>query len=180
MRSVIVATALAVVLAGCGGSGDTSDVKPLDAATSSATPTPQADGTRPKDVKSEKGAIAFSDFVVRSIVDTTGGGDIEDFLALATPTCTGCVTLAKQRGEDPEEIQKMDSPPTITDASLVKRDGDDFVVQQTVAMSAGQIIDTSDDSVTSTFDPMTYRFVIRSTWKTDRWVISDYSVEKIS
>lgn len=180
MRSVIVVAVMAGVLAGCGGSDGSPDVAPLQTTTTSATPAPQADGSRPKDVRSEAGAIDFSQFAVRTIVATTGGADVEDFLALATPSCTGCVTLAQQLGKNPDEIQKLDSPPTISDASVVKRDGADYVVEQTVAMSAGKKIDTADNSVTSTFGPITYRFVVRSTWKDDRWIISDYSVKQTS
>lgn len=183
MRSVIVAAGMALVLAGCGGSNSSdgsADVQPLTTATTPATPTPSADGARPQDVRSDAGAIGFSEFAIRSIVATTGGADVEDFLAMSTQSCTGCITLAQQVGENPDVIQELDSPPTVSNAAVIKRDGDDYVVEQTVAMSAGRKVDTSDDSVTSTFDPITYTFVVRSTWNEDRWFISDYSVEKTS
>ncbi len=183
MRAVVMAVLAAVILAGCGGSDDSSGVQPLDQASSSATPSSGAaqNVTRPKDERSEAGAIAFSEFAVRTIVATTGGADVEKFLALSTDSCAGCIVLVKQFGQGSEEIQKLDSPPKITDARVVKREGKDHVVQQTVAMSAGQRIKTSDKSVESEFGPMTYQFVLRLTWgDDDRWVVSDYAVEKES
>ncbi len=180
MRAVIVALVAAVVLAGCGGSDESSDVKPLDTASpsDSLSSGDAKNVTRPKDVKSEAGAIAFSEFAVRTIFATTGGADIENFLTITSPSCEGCLRLAKQVGEAPDSVQRFDGPIKISNPSIAERNGDEIVVEQAVDLPKGQKIDTSDKSALDTFDPITYTFRMLLTWSSDTWILSNYAADK--
>lgn len=189
MRTIIstfrtcTAVAALVVVAACGGGSD-SDGPTIQETTASATPTPTATtptvAERPTDERSDAGAIAFSAYAVQSIVATTGGASLDDFLKIAIDSCKGCITLAKDIGENPTEVQRFDGPAAIDGASIVKKDGADYVVEQTVSVPAGQKVKTADSSVVSEIAPAAYRWVLRATWKDDRWYVADYAVEKSS
>lgn len=172
-----------VLVAACGGGSD-SDGPTIQETTASATPTasPTAPTAveRPTDERSDAGAIAFSAYAVQTIVATSGGASLDDFLKITIDSCNGCIALAKQIGENPTELQRFDGAPAIDGASIVKKDGADYVVEQTVSVPAGQKVKTSDSSVVSEIAPATYRWVLRATWKDDRWYVADYSVEKSS
>ena len=170
-------------LAACGGDGEESGIEPLEPTSSASSETSApADSVpeRPEDQRSDAGAIAFSEFVVRYVIAATGGADLDDFLGLATDSCDGCIQLAKDIGETPDTRQRFDEPPIIDDASVVKTDGDRFVVDQTVALSAGETFDTGDDSVVDDFEAGTYRFTVAMTWSDGQWFLSDYAAEETS
>ena len=189
MRTIIstlrtcTAVAALVVVSACGG-GSGPDGPAVEETTASTTPTPTATTPtvpdRPKDDRSDAGAIDFSAYVVQTIVATTGGASLDDFLKIAVDSCKGCITLAKEIGESPTEVQRFDEPPVIDGARIVKKDGADYVVEQTVSVPAGQKVKTADSSVVSEIAPASYRWVLRATWKDDRWYVADYAVEKSS
>lgn len=179
------ATAVLVVVAGCGGGSDDPAVRTTtpSASPSASATTPTggtSSGSRPKDERTDAGAIAFSAFVTQTVVATTGGAPLDDLLKTATDSCDGCIELAKDIGQDPTEVQRFDQAPAVSGAKVIKKDGSDYVVEQSVAVPAGQRVRTADSSVVSEIAPATYRWVIRSTWKDDRWLVADYSVEKTS
>ncbi len=176
-----VAVAALVLVAACGGGSDSDGpaVKETTAAPTTAAPaeTTAAPQERPTDERSDAGAIAFSAFAVQSIVAATGGGSLDDFLQMTTASCDGCIQLAKDIGQDPAEVQRFEGAPDVSGAKIVKKDGDDVVVDQSVSVPAGQKIRTADSSVVSEIAPASYRFVVRVTWKDGRWYVADYSVE---
>lgn len=181
--SVAVIIAVLGGLAACGGDGEDSGIEPLEPTSSASSETSApADSVpeRPDDERSDAGAIAFSEFVVRYVIAATGGASLDDFLGLATDSCDGCIQLARDIGERPDTRQRFDEPPVIEDASVVKTDGDRFVVDQTVSVSAGERFDTGDDSVVEELDASTFRFTVAVTWFEDQWFLSDYAAEKTS
>jgi hypothetical protein len=180
----LAAVAALVLVAACGGGSDSDGPAVAETSAPATTSAPTADAPqeveRPEDERTDAGAIAFSAYAVQTIVATSGGASLDDFLQLATDSCDGCIRLAQQVGPDPTEVQRFDGPPTVTDATVAKKDGADYVVDQTVSVPAGQKVKTADSSVVSEIEAATYRFVVRASWKDDRWLLANYSVEKTS
>ena len=152
------AIAALVVLTACGSSGGSDEPtsrRTAAAATPTVTATTPIVAERPKDDRSDAGAIDFSAFVVNRIVGVLGGADVDDVLTLATPDCSGCVQLAQNMKKDAGVVQRLEGPLTI---------------------SGAEVIDTGQKVDTLTKTRLTFR--VLAVWKDDRWLIGDYSTKK--
>ncbi|MCL3820183.1 hypothetical protein [Aeromicrobium wangtongii] len=175
-----------VLVAGCGGSDDAEPkTTKAPSSTASATPTesvPTA-GTRPKDDKSDASALAFAEFVGQRVIAVTTGADLDEFLAMATPDCKGCINLAKQVQKDGTVKQEFDSAAVISDAKIIDQDEatGQILVEQVVGLSTGRKVDTATDKTIETFDePTRLTMRVLMTWKEDRWRLTNYSAKGAS
>lgn len=185
-KRLVVATLVTVLasVSACGGGGDDSGIEPLEpeptasviAGTSATDP-----GERPDDERSEAGAIAFSEFAVKSIIAAGVTGDADVVLTLANPQCEVCITYARSITEDPDSAFRYDGEVAVRDAEIVEQADDQFVVNQLVEVPAGQEVDTADgeDTVSSTFDESTQEFRLLLRWSGSRWLIENYASENV-
>ncbi|MET0469178.1 MAG: hypothetical protein ABWZ87_10585 [Aeromicrobium sp.] len=177
-----------VLVAGCGGGSDSDEpaaTKAPSSAAPTAAPTTAAPdpGPRPQDDRSDAGAIEFSEFVVNRIVGVTTGADIDDVLTLATADCKGCLNLAQQTQKDGTVKQEFESAPVITDAKVTDTsdDGSQYLVEQVLELSPGRKVDTATGTTVETFDESTrLAMKVILTWADDKWVLYNYSSEKVS
>jgi hypothetical protein len=181
------AIAALVVVAGCGGGSDSDGPAIKETTAAATTPAPTATTSdpqaRPKDERSDAGAIAFSAFVVNRIVAVTTGSNIDDVLTLATDDCAGCIALAKDTRKAGTVKQEFESAPTISDAKVIDTNDDktQYLVEQTLQLSPGRKVDTATGKTVETFDdPTTLSVRVLCEWAGDRWVIANYSSKKAS
>ncbi|MCD9199249.1 hypothetical protein [Aeromicrobium wangtongii] len=170
-----------VLVAGCGGSDD-AEPKATKAPSTTAAPTTAAPAPaeRPKDDKSDASALAFAEFVGQRVIAVTTGADLDEFLAMATPDCKGCINLAKQVQKDGTVKQEFDSAPVISDAKIIDQDEatGQILVEQVVGLSTGRKVDTATDKTIETFDePTRLTMRVLMTWKEDRWRLTNYSAK---
>lgn len=181
MRIAVVAVAMAVVLAGCGGSGESGGADPLPAPSPSASDAPSEEATasaRPDDVKSDEGAMAFSKFVVNQIVEVSAGQNVDDLLGLSRgATCQGCINLAKDLKEAGSVRQEFDAVPEVSEVRVTDKQGDTYLVEQSVVLAPGRKVDTATGKVTETFDKTPLTFTISMTWSEGQWVLVNYSAK---
>lgn len=183
------ATVALVVVAGCGGGGSDSDgpatttTAPSSAApTTPATVAPDA-GTRPKDDRSDAGAIAFSKFAIDRIVSVTTGADVDEVLSIASADCKGCINLAQEMKKNGTVTQEFDAEHQIEDAKVIDTsdDGNQYLVEQILVSSPGRKVDTATGETVETFDTATRLSVrVLMTWTDDKWILSNYSSQKAS
>lgn len=180
LRAACAAIAL-VLLAGCGG-GDGSE-GPSTTKPPSSTPTPDAvtSGPRPKDDRSDAGAIAFAKFAVERIVAVTSGANVDDVLGLASADCKGCINLAKDTKKAGTVKQQFEAAPVISDAKVIDSGGDQYLVEQLLELSPGRKVDTATGKTVETFEDKTLLEIrVLMTWTDDRWMLSNYSSKKVS
>lgn len=179
---IALSAVMLVALAACGGSDDDSSIEPLEPEPTSSviTDTTAADpGERPEDEQTEDGAIAFSEFAVRSIVATGAGADPDDFLAMSVAGCEGCVNLAKEVAQTPDQVQRYQGPLTFSGAEVVDGNETQSVVVQTVDFPAGQEVNVKDDSVVEEIEPGQFELRLLLQWTDDQWFVGEYSVKEL-
>ncbi len=179
----VLVTVLLLVLGACGGSEGDSGIEPIESepTTSVITDTAAANpGERPDDTLSEAGAIAFSEFAVRSIIAARAMGDPEDFLAISSGDCQTCAEYGRQILDSEDTEYRYDGPIEIEAGKVVDNDEDEYVVEQNVSVPERQEVDPADESVVSDADASDLNFRVRLVWSNDTWVLGGYETEEIS
>lgn len=175
----VLITVLLLVLSACGGTGDKkSDIEPLEPEPTSTVITDTAaanPGERPDDEKTEAGAIAFSEFAVRSIFAARATADAEDFLALSSSSCQDCAEYGREIAETPNSTYRYDGPIEISEAEVSDSSEEQFVIDQVVDVPVGQEIDATDGSVVSEIDARSLPFRVLLVWTGEQWSIGGYT-----
>lgn len=175
---VLLGAAVVLVLGACSSSDSGSGIEPLEPEPTSAviTDTSAADpGERPDDEKTEAGAIAFSEFAVRSIFAARATADGEDFLALSSSSCQDCAEYGREIAETPSSTYRYDGPIEISEAEVSDSSDEQFVIDQVVDVPVGQEIDATDDSVVSEIDARSLPFRVLLVWTGEQWSIGGYT-----
>lgn len=172
-------TVLLLVLSGCGGSEGDPSIEPLEPEPTSTviTDTAAADpGERPDDEKTEAGAIAFSEFAVRSIIASKAGADPDDFLGLAVSSCEPCIRIAQSTAKS-TTVERYEGPVGVRDAEVLDEAGNEFVVNQIVEVPVAQEVDPSNESVVEDIAAEDLEFRLLLEWNDGQWYLVNYSSE---
>ena len=180
----LVALALAVVLTGCAGTGQTETptkaASPTQAATPSGLPSvaPVVAGRKKP---SDRSAVAFADGVILTFYYSISVRSVEALEALVSEpsTCTGCKDTAaaiaklksQRRYQLPGEI-------TIKSASVTGRQDPQVIVTSVAKVQAGTWFDETD-SGTGVLAAQRTKFTLLLAWDkaTKTWHLQDYTVK---
>lgn len=195
MRRAIIAVVAAVVLAGC---ADTPEDKKVEVGGKSSEPTPTPTATksstgtlldlvppepqRPADARTKAGAIAFSDYVFKSIYYAYGTADPTPITDIAdTAICSGCKTPVNNAttAGDNGRLLLGTQPVTTSDAKVTNVDGDIATVRLTVDYPQMVLVvaDTKQaegDRIKAVTEPTT----VNLRWQGGKWVLLDFQPVK--
>lgn len=183
MRRLVAALGLvAVLVAGCGDEPDPG----LSPTESSPTPSPTRSLTgtlldyvpdepvRPEDAKTEKGAIAFAEYVVAlkwysyGIADSSPYAEVVDL-----DYCRGCVGVIEAIDSVGDTPAVARGAVTLSDVSVNQEDEEFFTVRYTVTIPEVAVFDTAapEEPIDGWMEGNQTETLFSLRWVDDRWVV---------
>lgn len=183
-RALLVAVAMTVTLAACGGSDDKGSDKPSDSPTPSPTRSttgtlldnvPTSPPKRPKDVRSKDGAFAFSAYSVDVIFYTLATKDIDALYGIADrELCRACKQVQDGIEKRGNRVQVGKGPQQVSSPKLTSHEGDFYTVRQRVKLPDGAVISPTTGKEYSQLDGLTQVMNVNVRWVKGAWVLLDY------
>ena len=187
VRALLAAVVLTTTMTACGGS-DTGGDPPKASATPSPTRSmtgtlldnvPTAPPERPKDVRSEAGAVAFSAYVGDMIGYTLATSDTLALFNIADrAACRACKQVQAGVVERAGEVQVGSEPFKVTDGELQSEKGRHYTVRQRLHHPDGATIDSKTGKESAKLKQGVLDMTLKIEWRDDAWTLIDYETVK--
>lgn len=183
--TLLAAVVLTTTMTACGGSGEGSSPQKASATpspTRSTTGTlldnvPAAPPERPKDVRSEAGALAFGAYVGDMIGYTLATSDTLALFNIADrAACKACKQVQAGVVERGDKVQVGPEPFRVTDGELGSEEGSLYTVRQRLHHPEGANVDSKTGKEYSKLEQGVEDMTLEIEWREKAWILLDYTV----